>query len=131
MPQALLSLVLLAVTFSLGEALDPSKLHGKWHHSYEFTDGRMYQGYTVYHADGTFSDNSIILYRGEEIDKLRIEGTWNLKGRQMTYQGKVIGHPTIPENQPNVTCEILEITEERYSFRSALDGSIQFETRVK
>ncbi len=131
MSQALLSFALLAVAFTQGGVLDPAKLYGEWHHAYELPDGRTYEGYTVYREDGTFSDNSTILYDGQEIDRIWIEGTWELNGRQMTYKGKVIGHPPLPEEQPDVTCEITEITEDRYSFKSPVDGSIQHETRVR
>ncbi|MDQ8196653.1 hypothetical protein QEH56_00755 [Pelagicoccus enzymogenes] len=131
MPSTLLAIALLAVAFTQGGVLDPAKLHGEWYHAYELPDGRTYEGYTIYREDGTFSDNSTIFYDGKEIDSIRIEGTWKLEGRQMTYKGKVIGHPSIPGEQPDVTCEITEITDERYSFKSPIDGSIQHETRVK
>ena len=114
---------------------EASELFGKWSFAYDEGGEAMITsiGVTVFRADGTYY--SAVVFSADHPDANHsiasaFSGDWKLEESTLTMTLQKTNTPQFAPVGTVVTCEILEITDEYYRYRSS-DGKIRKERRIK
>lgn len=90
-------------------------------------------GVTVFRADGTYYSGMVISAdhpRANMSVSSAIAGKWQLEGKKLKMVLTATSTPELAPVGTEVSCEILEITDSHYTYRSS-DGSVKEEKRIK